>query len=276
MVTCPRAIRSTRTCSVWRAGLNEGVTLRQMAACEGPMKPLIDAAIGELAKGNGETDPAAVERLQRLRHTVTHAADRACNLIRGIERLAALCEELSEFECDFLYDTSRNLFTVGYHTTERRRDSGCYDLLASEARLASFVAIAHGRVPQKHWFSLGRQLTIVGGDAALLSWSGSMFEYLMPNLVMPSFPDTLLDHTCRAIVDRQIEYGRQRGVPWGISESGYNDINVRLDYQYRAFGVPGTRPEAGTVQRCRHRPVCDDVGPHGQRRGLPAPTCRRW
>ncbi|MEI7633464.1 MAG: glucoamylase family protein [bacterium] len=219
--------------------LNQGATLRQMTAYEEPLLPLIDIAIEELAKGNGNNDPAVIKRLHRLRQTVTQAADRARNRIRGIERLAALCGELSEFECDFLYDISRNLFTVGYHTAERRRDSSLYDLLASEARLASFVAIAHGQVPQKHWFSLGRQLTMAGGETALLSWSGSMFEYLMPNLVMPSFADTLLDHTCRAIVDRQIEYGRQRGVPWGISESGYNVINARLDYQYRTFGVPG-------------------------------------
>lgn len=219
--------------------LDHGVTLRQMAAYEAPLLPLIDKAHEELAKSDGTGNHAASERLLHLRETVTLAADRACNRIDELERLAAVCGEMSDLDCDFLYDRSRNLFTVGYHTAERRRDPGFYDLLASEARLASFVAIAHGRVPQKHWFSLGRQLTRAGGDSALLSWSGSMFEYLMPNLVMPAFDDTLLDHTCRAIVDRQIDYGRQRGVPWGISESCYNVINAGQDYQYRAFGVPG-------------------------------------
>ena len=112
-------------------------------------------------------------------------------------------------------------------------------MLASEARLASFVAIAQNKVQQEHWFALGRMLTTTRGAPALLSWSGSMFEYLMPLLVMPSYENTLLERTCKAVVRRQIDYGRQRGVPWGISESGYNTVDPRMNYQYRAFGVPG-------------------------------------
>ena len=114
-----------------------------------------------------------------------------------------------------------------------------YDLLASEARLASFVAISQGQLPQDHWFRLGRLLTTAGRRPALLSWSGSMFEYLMPMLVMPTFENTLLDETCRAAVERQIQYGRHRNVPWGISESGYAKTDAQLNYQYLAFGVPG-------------------------------------
>ena len=116
---------------------------------------------------------------------------------------------------EFLYDTSRGLLSIGYDVGERRRDPSCYDLLASEARLASFLLIAQGQVPQKHWFSLGRLLTSHGGDVSLISWSGSMFEYLMPQLIMPSYENTLLDQTCKAAVSRQIEYGRQRAVPVG-------------------------------------------------------------
>ncbi|HEY6036409.1 MAG TPA: glucoamylase family protein, partial [Kofleriaceae bacterium] len=112
-------------------------------------------------------------------------------------------------------------------------------LLASEARLASFVAIAQNKIPQEHWFHLGRRVTSQGGQPTLLSWSGSMFEYLMPLLVMPTYDDTLLDATYRAAVARQIEYGAERKVPWGISESGYNKTDAQLNYQYRAFGVPG-------------------------------------
>src|SRR5207247_3078589 len=123
--------------------------------------------------------------------------------------------------------------------SERKQDSSHYDLLASEARLASFVAIAQGQVPQENWFALGRLLTSSGGDTVLVSWSGSMFEYLMPLLVMPTYQNTLLDETYRAAVKRQIEYGEKRGVPWGISECGYNTIDAQLNYQYRAFGVPG-------------------------------------
>src|ERR1019366_6356024 len=114
-----------------------------------------------------------------------------------------------------------------------------YDLLASEARLSTFVGISQGKLPQESWFSLGRLLTNAGGRPILLSWSGSMFEYLMPLLVMPSYKNTLLNQTDEAAVARQIEYGKQRGVPWGMSESCFNRVDVALNYQYRAFGVPG-------------------------------------
>src|SRR3954470_2209078 len=117
-------------------------------------------------------------------------------------------------------------------------DPSYYDLLASEARLASFVAIAKNDVPVEHWFHLGRTLTRAGGDTALVSWSGSMFEYLMPVLVMRSFPGTLLDETCQGAVRRQIAYASRYGVPWGISESAYNVRDRHQTYQYRAFGVP--------------------------------------
>ena len=123
--------------------------------------------------------------------------------------------------------------------SEGRRDESYYDLLASEARLSSFVAIAQGQLPQESWFALGRLLTVAGGEPILLSWSGSMFEYLMPLIVMPTYEHTLLDQTCKAAVARQIDYGKKRGVPWGISESGYNMIDGHLNYQYSAFGVPG-------------------------------------
>jgi cyclic beta-1,2-glucan synthetase len=159
-----------------------------------------------------------------------------------IDRIDALihrCRALAVMDFEFLYDTASSLLAIGYDVNERRRDPACYDLLASEARLASFLLIAQGQVPQEHWFALGRLLTSHGGDVSLISWSGSMFEYLMPQLIMPSFPNTLLEQTCKAAVARQIEYGRQRAVPWGISESCYNATDMRQVYQYRAFGVPG-------------------------------------
>jgi hypothetical protein len=142
-------------------------------------------------------------------------------------------------EYDFMYDNSSHLQSIGYNVEDLRRDSSYYDLLASESRLSSFVAIAQDQLPQESWFALGRLLTTINGEPILLSWSGSMFEYLMPLLVMPSYEKSLLDQTCKAAVNRQIEYGKQRGVPWGISESGYNRVDVQLNYQYRAFGVPG-------------------------------------
>jgi cyclic beta-1,2-glucan synthetase len=159
--------------------------------------------------------------------------------LMAIADLRARCQQLAQMDFAFLYDQTRHLLSIGYDVGERRRDPSCYDLLASEARLASFLLIAQGQVPQKHWFALGRLLTSHGGAVSLISWSGSMFEYLMPQLLMPSYPHTLLEQTCRAAVWRQIEYGRQRAVPWGISESGYNATDIQQTYQYRAFGVPG-------------------------------------
>ncbi len=167
------------------------------------------------------------------------AASQARARIQEIERLAGLCEVFANMTYDFLYDRARRLLTIGYNVSERRRDSSDYDLLASEARLSSFVAIAQGQLPQESWFALGRLLAASGGEPLLLSWSGSMFEYLMPALVMPTYEQTLLDQTCKVAVQRQIEYGQKRGVPWGISESGYNAFDAHLNYQYRAFGVPG-------------------------------------
>src|SRR5207344_2454028 len=110
--------------------------------------------------------------------------------------------------------------SIGYHVDDHRKEPGSYDLLGTEARLAVFVAIAQGKIPQDSWFALGRQLTNPGKDPVLLSWSGSMFEYLMPLIVMPTYENTLLDQTNKAVVQKQIEYARKRGIPWGISESG--------------------------------------------------------
>jgi cellobiose phosphorylase len=163
-----------------------------------------------------------------------HAVER----IAIIQELAIQAGRLADMEYDFLYDKARHLLTIGYNLTEHRRDSSYYDLLASEARLCSFVLIAQDKLPQEHWFALGRLLTISGGTPILTSWSGSMFEYLMPLLVMPTYENTLLDQAYRIAVERQIEYGTLRDVPWGISESGYNLLSAHLNYQYRAFGVP--------------------------------------
>ncbi|MHB8882429.1 MAG: GH36-type glycosyl hydrolase domain-containing protein [Thermodesulfovibrionales bacterium] len=186
--------------------------------------------------------PAALtgtDNIPTLRELAEQGSPAARGRIADIERLALQAGELSRMDYDFLFDPTRQLLAIGYNVGERRRDASFYDLLASEARLACFVAIAQGQLPQESWFALGRLLTGAGGEPILLSWSGSMFEYLMPLLVMPTYEHTLLDQTYTAAVDRQIEYGKQRGVPWGISESGYNTVDVHLNYQYRAFGVPG-------------------------------------
>jgi cyclic beta-1,2-glucan synthetase len=213
--------------------IDEIPTLRDLAGLAGIGIPAIDHRLAE-----GAT-PEEAECFEALRAFLTEGSDRAKARIQTIEGLAERSIALADAEYDFLFDRSRHLLAIGYNVDERRRDSSYYDLLASEARLSTFVGIAQEHLPQEAWFALSRLLTAAGGAPVLLSWSGSMFEYLMPLLIMPTYENTLLDRTYRAAVERQIEYGRQRGVPWGISESGYNTIDAHMNYQYRAFGVPG-------------------------------------
>lgn len=168
-----------------------------------------------------------------------------CSTLRALADRAGAAALM---DYNFLYDQSRDLMVIGYNVDEHRRDAGHYDLLASEVRLTSFVVIAQGQVAQDSWFALGRMLNTLDGKPILMSWSGSMFEYLMPMLVMPCYENTLLDQTVRAAVERQIRYGKQRGVPWGISESGYNITDTHLNYQYRAFGVPGLGLKRGLAE----------------------------
>ncbi|MBN2654938.1 MAG: cyclic beta 1-2 glucan synthetase [Nitrospirae bacterium] len=181
----------------------------------------------------------SIDNIPTLRELAELGNPQASERIAAIELLALQSNNLAFMEYDFLFDPAQRLLSIGYNVAARRKDPGFYDLLASEARLCCFVAIAQGQLPQESWFSLGRLLTTSGGEPVLLSWSGSMFEYLMPLLVMPTFEHTLLDQTYKAAVNRQIEYGKQRSVPWGISESAYNTVDAHLNYQYRAFGVPG-------------------------------------
>jgi cyclic beta-1,2-glucan synthetase len=164
----------------------------------------------------------------------------ATELHGRLTRAADLCETLvGQMEFGFLFDTTRRLFSIGYRVEDSQLDPSYYDLLASEARLASLLAVAKGDVPVSHWFNLGRRLGGTSCGPVLLSWSGSMFEYLMPSLVMRDPSGSLLDQTAHRAVLRQIGYGRERRVPWGISESAFNLTDRSLTYQYGAFGVPG-------------------------------------
>ncbi|MGP8199593.1 MAG: GH36-type glycosyl hydrolase domain-containing protein [Limisphaerales bacterium] len=206
------------------ARLDQAQTLQEVANFEQSLCPLVE---GESA------GPTELSRCLRA------ASDHARQRLRVLEGLAAQTDKMAAMDFTFLFDPARNLLSIGFNVSERRCDASFYDLLASEARLCSYVAIALGQVPQTQWFSMSRLLVASRGEPVLVSWSGSMFEYLMPLLVMPNYENTLLDHTCRAAVQQQIDYGNLRGVPWGISESGYNRTDVQLNYQYRAFGVPG-------------------------------------
>ncbi|MBI3468568.1 MAG: cyclic beta 1-2 glucan synthetase [Planctomycetes bacterium] len=216
-------------------------TLRDVAEMPFTALPLIEAA---LRHAPAETQ----DWLRQLSSAMALSSEHASERIQVFEEIAAQCRDLADMDFGLLYNSTNDLFAIGYNVSERRLDASSYDLLASEARLSSFMVIAQGHFGQEHWFALGRLLTSAGSVFALLSWSGSMFEYLMPLLVMPNYENTLLDRTYRAIVRRQIEYGRQRGVPWGISESGYNAIDQHKTYQYRAFGVPGLGLKRGLVE----------------------------
>jgi cyclic beta-1,2-glucan synthetase len=181
-----------------------------------------------------------VAKIDRLIATLEQSAAAAKALIRQIENLDELAGKMfDEMQFGFLLDPARQLLSIGYQFGEGALDPNCYDLLASEARLASFIAIAKGDIAPKHWFKLGRAVTPIDRGSALISWSGSMFEYLMPELLMREPEGSLLHQTARLIVIRQIEYGAQLGVPWGISESAYNFRDLELTYQYSNFGVPG-------------------------------------
>jgi len=215
-------------------GLDDVRTLAETARLGDTLVPAIDRA-----HAHAQADDSASAWRSELRAAVLLGAERGAERLATIGDLVNRCMELGEVDYEFLYDRDRHLFAIGYDVEGRRLDASFYDLLASEARLASFVAIAQGKLPQEHWFRLGRLLTTTSGTPSLLSWSGSMFEYLMPLLIMPTYDRTILDDTYRGVVERQIDYGREHRVPWGVSESGYNKTDAQLNYQYRAFGVPG-------------------------------------
>lgn len=158
--------------------------------------------------------------------------------VRYEQLLSRLRKLAGEINLRFLFDKERKLFTIGYNVTSGHRDNSYYDLLASEARFGGFVAIARGDVPMEHWFTMGRPHAQIGRDRVLLSWTGTMFEYLMPQLFLRSYRYSLLDKAARDAIDVQIDYGRRNKIPWGISESAFGDLDFHKTYQYKAFGVP--------------------------------------
>ena len=222
--------------------------LRQTHNCVRDVKILTPALAG--ADVNTERgDAAEIPSLSELTGSDEGAAKTANEVSARLGQIAARCQRLfDEMEFKFLLDEERKVFTIGYNVSEGRCDNSFYDLLASEARVASFIAIAKGDVPQEHWFRMGRQLTSVDGGRALISWTGTMFEYLMPLLIMRNYGETLLGETYQAVVSRQIEYGGERGVPWGISESAYAARDLQMNYQYGPFGVPGLGLKRGLIE----------------------------
>ncbi|MCR1899749.1 DUF3131 domain-containing protein [Irregularibacter muris] len=164
------------------------------------------------------------------------------NVVKGIERIKDNIKELDiiiqETDFSYLYDEKRQLFSIGYNGEEQKLTDSYYDLLASEARVTSYLAVVQGRAPKKHWYRLGRALTKINGYRSLVSWTGTMFEYFMPPLIMKYYDNTLLSETYGTAIKAQVKYGKERGVPWGTSESGYYAFDLSQNYQYKAFGVP--------------------------------------
>ena len=207
---------------------------------------LVDMVRTLASEGEPERSAELVYWVEAARRTIDSwrsdllARDPAGFIVEHLETLATTALQLADaMEFDFLLDTQRKLLSIGYRATDGTLDDSCYDLLASEARLSSFIAIAKGDIPARHWFRLGRTVTPIGSGAALVSWSGSMFEYLMPDLVLRAPGGSLLAQTSRLIVQRQIAYGAELQLPWGVSESAYNARDLELTYQYSNFGVPG-------------------------------------
>ncbi|MEL7834747.1 GH36-type glycosyl hydrolase domain-containing protein [Fodinibius sp. N2] len=175
----------------------------------------------------------------------THYLD----LLNRASAISATCRKLvMQMDFSLVYDDDRELFSIGFNVDRAQQDNSYYDLLASEARLASFIAIAKGEVSPEHWFRLSRRLTSIERNEILLSWGGTMFEYLMPLLFMSRYENTLLSNTYDNVVLWQRNYGSLKNKPWGFSESAYNVLNMELHYQYRAFGVPGLGLRRGLAE----------------------------
>lgn len=217
------------------------------------IEALVDAARAFAIDEGDQSSADLVYWIEAAREALkSHRKDQGLHAERLVARLqavAAVARKLAlAMDFSFLLDEDRLLLSIGFQAAEGVRDPNCYDLLASEARLASFMAIAKGDAPTRHWFRLGRAVTSLPRGAALISWSGSMFEYLMPSLVMRAPRGTLLEQTSRLIVHRQMAYGASRRTPWGISEAAYNARDVEFTYQYSNFGVPGLGLKRGLAE----------------------------
>ncbi len=210
---------------------------------------ILETLSGIYEKAAGIGDKQALRWVKSMETALGECYVAARRLYNKAEKLKKRILALFE-QTDFtvLYDEGKGLFSIGFDLRQNRLSDTHYDLLASEARQTGFIAIAKGDVPGKHWFRLSRPLTVAGDNRVLLSWGGTMFEYLMPLIIMKSYDNTLLGETYNAVVNMQSDYGEQRRAPWGVSESGYYAFDLDMNYQYKAFGVPGLGMRSGLVR----------------------------
>jgi len=241
-------------------------TLSQMVAVYDGIKTALNHFMAQLQNEvvipASARDEAAREWCQQLNADLSTARMTVETLLSNFRDLAKQANDtVTGMDFRFLFNERRQVFHIGYNASTERLDPSYYDLLASEARIASLIAIAKGDVPQSHWQHLGRPVTNVNGKQVLLSWSGTMFEYLMPTLFTKNYVGTFLSDSCYAALDSQIRYGQEQQVPWGISESGYYAFDTNLNYQYQAFGVP----ELGYKRELRNDLV---IAPYASLMGL--------
>lgn len=222
--------------------IREHPSPRVLAAAYPEMLAAIDACLEGAAAQEEDYLLVLKDDILRLAPAARQLVEKLEDLILRLEALAA--------QTDFsaLYNPRRHLFSIGYSVDEETLVDTHYDLLASEARMTSYWAVVQGQVPVKHWYKPGRAMTRIDGSRALVSWAGTMFEYLMPPLLLRNYPNTLLAETVQAVVAAQRRYAARRSLPWGVSESGYYAFDYRLNYQYRAFGIPDLGLKRGLVQ----------------------------
>ncbi len=230
----------------FREALHHAPSLQDLAEGNLAWIPLVQGIRENAISG----ESAVCSWIDRVFKAFSESKWLAGEMLASSRQLArAGCELSASMNMRFLYDADRRLFSIGYNVTEGRLDHAYYDLLASEARLGSFVAIARGDVPTEHWFVMSRPYGAVGQRQVLLSWTGTMFEYLMPLLFQRSYANSLLDKATREAVTIQITYGRTHNVPWGISESASGDLDINKTYQYNAFGVPSLGLKRGLAEK---------------------------
>jgi len=231
---------------LWRE-LTKTLSIDRLARYEEWGPPLVGSIRDTLLAANGSGEVAAL--IDELANSLAASAGQAGRCGQRLDRVGQRYSQMTmEMDFTLTYNPQRLLFSVGYNLEDSRPDRAHYDLLASESRLASLVAISKGDVDHRQWFQLGRMLTETDGAKCLLSWGGTMFEFLMPTLFARDVPDSLLDQSCRAAVNRQMAYGRQRRVPWGISESAFSAQAMNSDYHYQSFGVPGLGLKRGLAK----------------------------
>ena len=256
-----------------RSSILKNSDLDELAMTQRATSGFVRHLLRKIDEGKTGVDDAGRDWLVALETLLFRSAEQQDYYIQNymelIRRIDRICDAMHFLP---LYDSKKHLFSIGYDREANRLSNSFYDLLASEARQTSYYCIARGEIPVSHWFRMGRALTVVDRYKGLVSWTGTMFEYLMPLLIMKSYKNTLLDETYSFVIKSQKKYGRQRDMPWGVSESGFNAMDKNFDYQYKAIGVPWLGLKRGLVEDAVAAPYASflalQVDPEGAVRNI--------